>query len=68
MCEDGEVFLGGDAAAEDYFDALGWDAVGFPDGWVFEGWGKLCVVESWGEAMDSVWFDAEVFESVGVVG
>ena len=68
MCEDGEVFFGGDAATEDDLDALGGDGVGFPDGGIAEGWGELCVVESWGEAMDSVWFDAEVFESVGVVG
>lgn len=68
MCEDGEVFFCGDAAAEDDLDAIGWDAVGVPYCWIAEGGGELCVVESWGEAFDSVWFYAEVFESVGVVG
>ena len=68
LCEDGEVFFGGDSATEYYFDAGGWDAVGFPDVGVGEGRGELCVVEAGGEAVDFFGVDAEGLEAVGVVG
>lgn len=34
--EDGEVFLGGDSAAEEEFESIGWYSEWFPDGGIAE--------------------------------
>ncbi len=66
--EDGEVFFGGDSAAEEEFESVGWDSEWFPDGGVTEGCGELLVVETWGESDEFVWVDSEVGEPGFVVG